>query len=193
MTPLYIKAQLPELEMQPSENEEKKQVEESKTNPQKFEPLYIKYYEPILKFVYNRVEDLDDCRDVTATVFTKALANIHKFKDRGLPFKSWLYRIALNEVNQYYRDANRVKIISTEDKSVQSIKEETGMDKDILVSLKKALQYLSGDEVQLIELRFFEDRPFAEMGEILNISESNAKVRTYRTIEKLRAVFLKIS
>ena len=45
---------------------------------------------------------------------------------------------------------------------------------------------LKPDELTLIELRFFEQRPFKEIAEILDITESNAKVKTYRILERLR-------
>ena len=44
--------------------------------------------------------------------------------------------------------------------------------------------------MQLIELRFFEKRSFKEMGEILELTENNAKVKTFRALEKLKTLFL---
>lgn len=113
---------------------EKQQIEDSKADPEYFEPLYIKYYEPILKFVYKRIENLNDVREVTSIVFTKALANIHKYKDQGFPFSSWLYRIAINEINQFYRDNTKVRIISIDEKGINNIAEETGSEKNELIS-----------------------------------------------------------
>jgi RNA polymerase sigma-70 factor (ECF subfamily) len=39
-------------------------------------------------------------------------------------------------------------------------------------------------------MRFFEQRPFKEIAEVLNITESNAKVRTYRVLERLKKIIL---
>lgn len=173
---------------------EKQLIEASKKDPQAFEPLYVKYYEPILKFVYKRVESLDDCRDITSIVFTNALVNISKYKDMGFPFSSWLYRISINEINMFYRRSKKARIISLNDKGIKSMASESeGVDEELYVALKKALLHLSEDELQLIELRFFEERPFAEIGEILEISEGNAKVRTYRVLDKLKAIYGKVT
>lgn len=173
---------------------EKQQIEDSKSNPQCFEPLYIKHYEQILKFVYKRMENLDDGREVTSIVFTKALTNIHKYKDHGFPFSSWLYRIAINEINQFYRDSNKIRVISIDDKGISNIAEETGSQKDELIStLKKALLYLSAEDSMLLELRYFENRPFSEVGQILDITETNAKVKTYRILDKLKRIYAKLS
>jgi RNA polymerase sigma-70 factor, ECF subfamily len=173
---------------------EKKQIEESKSNPQCFEPLYVKHYEQILKFVYRRIENLDDSREVTSIVFTKALTNINKYKDHGFPFSSWLYRIAINEINQFYRDSNKMRVISIDEKGINNIAEETGSQKDELIStLKKALLHLSPEDSILLELRYFENRPFSEVGQILAITETNAKVKTYRILDKLKTIYAKLS
>jgi len=173
---------------------EKQYIEDSKKDARSFEPLYVLYYERILKFVYKRIESLDDTREVTAIVFTKALTNIKKYKDQGFPFSSWLYSIAINEINQFYRDSKKMRVISLDKKGVDNIAEETDkLNQDLVSALKKALMYLSEDELILIELRYFEEKPFVEVGQILEITENNAKVRTYRVLDKLREIFNKIA
>ena len=173
---------------------EKKQIEDSKADPGCFEPIYIKYYELILKFVYKRIEDLDDSREVTSIVFAKACINISKYKDQGFPISSWLYRIAINEINQFYRYSKKIRIISVDNKAIKSMANESkDLNSDHLAALKKALLYLTEKELMLIELRYFEERSFSEVGQILEISENNAKVKTYRVIDKLKEIYAKIT
>ena len=172
---------------------EQKQIEEAKKNPQGFEPLYKKYYERILRFVYKRMENLDDTREITSSVFVKALNNIGKYTHRGHPFSSWLYRIALNEIAQFYRDANKMRVISIDTYGISRVADETEKGMDLNPVLAKAMQHLSEEEVLLLELRFFEDKAFAEVGAILYITENNAKVKTYRVIDKLRDIFKKLN
>jgi RNA polymerase sigma-70 factor (ECF subfamily) len=174
--------------------DEKIHIEKSKTDLNCFEPLYTNYYPQILKFVYKRVEALDDSREITAIVFTKALTNIKKYKDQGFPFSSWLYRIAINEINQFYRNSKKQRAIDIDEKGIRAIAVETDTDKkEMLSNLKEALKYLSEEELQIIELRYFEERPFAEVAQILEITENNAKVKTYRIIDKLKEAYAKIA
>ncbi|CAN0515061.1 unnamed protein product, partial [Phaeothamnion confervicola] len=56
----------------------------------------------------------------------------------------------------------------------------------LLPKLQSTLEKLSEQELYLIELRFFEELSFKEIGEILSITEVHAKVKTYRTLDKLR-------
>jgi len=173
---------------------EKQHIEKSKTDPRCFEPLYVTYYEPILRFVYKRIESFDDCQEITNIVFTNALANITKYRDQGFPFSSWLYRIAINEIHQFYRSSKKRRAISIDEKGIRNMAAETDSSKSELIdALKKALLYLSEEELELIELRYFEERPFAEVGQILGITENNAKVKTYRVLDKLRVVYAKIA
>ena len=58
--------------------------------------------------------------------------------------------------------------------------------------IKKLIKELPEDDLQLVELRFFEKRHFKEIAEILEISEVNAKVRMYRLVERLKKSLHKI-
>ena len=71
----------------------------ARRDPQAFAPLYLRYHKPIFLFVLKRVQDRDLCGDLTAQVFLKSMAALPKYEGRGLPFKAWLYRIALNEAS----------------------------------------------------------------------------------------------
>src|SRR5580704_5978689 len=82
---------------------EQRAIEDAKSNPARFEVLYNRYYEPILQFVYKRVEGKEVAFDITSQVFLNAMLNMKGYKFMGMPFSSWLYRIALNEINQLYR------------------------------------------------------------------------------------------
>jgi RNA polymerase sigma-70 factor (ECF subfamily) len=64
--------------------------------------------------------------------------------------------------------------------------EENEINKKRLLS---SIAELKEADVHLIEMRFFEQRPYKEMGEILGITENNAKVKTFRALEKLKQLF----
>ena len=103
------------------------------------------------------------------------------------PFSSWLFRIARNEMYDLYNNHKLKMVVSIECKGVSEIISEIGEDeKEDYTKLNMALGFLDDDEMELIELRFFEKRHFKEIGEILEITENNAKVRTYRVLDKLK-------
>jgi len=166
-------------------------VEKAKKNARDFEPLYKKYHAPILQFVYLRLDEKEVAIDITQQVFLKAIENLHKYEYRGLPFSSWLYRIAINELNQLFRKNKKMRTINlNESISVDLINEiedeDFALHKEILGGI---LKKISAEEFQFIEMRFFEKRPFSEIGQLLEITENNAKVKTYRIIQKLKELF----
>jgi RNA polymerase sigma-70 factor, ECF subfamily len=175
-------------------NEELIIIEAAKLNPERFAPLYNKYYKQIFNYVHQRMDSKDTAFDVTAQVFLKALTNLGKYQYRGVPFSSWLYRIAHNEVMQLFRTEKNNKAINADISDLRFICEEneTPFFEEYIPALKKLIQELNSEDLQLVELRFFEKRPFKEIAEILDITEVNAKVRMYRLIEKLKKALMKL-
>jgi RNA polymerase sigma-70 factor (ECF subfamily) len=163
-------------------------VEAAKKDPKRFAALYDKYYEQIFRFIYQRIDDKEQAFDATQQTFMKAISNLPKYEFRGVPFASWLYRIASSEVNNLFRAEKAQRTVNIESVSVYQIIEEIQESKideyhDKIVDI---ISELPEDELQLIEMRFFEKRAFKEIAEILDITENNAKVRTYRILEKLK-------
>ena len=105
-----------------------------------------------------------------------------------MPFSAWLYRIASNEINKFYRQSNRKLVFSFDEQEFENLieqntEEEKELDIDYII---RQMQSLSETDIEVLELRFFESKTFAEVAFILEINEANAKMRTYRAIEKLR-------
>jgi RNA polymerase sigma-70 factor (ECF subfamily) len=171
---------------------ELEQVEAAKADPARFGVLYDKYYKPIFVFIYRRTENEELTADLTSMVFMKAMMNIKKFEYRGVPFSAWLFRIALNEINMYFRKSNAERVISLEKADISIIIDDIESDntEENRAILMSAMGHLPGDAVQLIELRFFEKRSFSEVGDILGITENNAKVKVYRILDKLKSLIL---
>lgn len=168
-------------------------VEEAKRNPVKFEVLYNSYYEKIFRFVYQRVDEKAIAFDITQQVFMKAMLNIGKYEYRGLPFSSWLYRIARNELNQLFRKNSAHRTVNIEETDLRYVADEMKADspEEYSGKLAEVIAGLDEDDLQLIEMRFFEKRAFKEIGEILDITENNAKVRLYRILDKMKVAILK--
>lgn len=168
-------------------DQEKLQIQEARKNPERFDVLYKKYYVPIFMFVLKRVESEDTASDIVSQVFLKALSGLPRYRDMGFPFSSWLYRIARNEMYDLYNNKKIQMVVSTETRGIGEMISEMGdTRKDDYEGLYAALENLDNAEMELVEMRFFELRPFKEIGEILDITENNAKVRTYRVLDKLK-------
>ena len=91
---------------------EEEQIKAAQKNSLLFEPIYNKYYENIVRFIYQRVNTKEEAFDITSQVFYKCMLNLKKYEFRGLPFSAWLYRIALNELNMLYRNNKLEKVLN---------------------------------------------------------------------------------
>lgn len=173
--------------------EEWKIVLEAKKDPRRFKPIYERYYYDIFRFVLARIKDKETAADIVSSAFTKAISKLDTFNNKGFSIKSWLYAIARNEVLLHYRAEKKAQVVSLDDASIKLMEEETetGLLEHI-PTLKKALDELESEEVEIISMKYFEGRSHKEISEILDITETNAKVKMHRIIKKLRTVFIKI-
>jgi RNA polymerase sigma-70 factor (ECF subfamily) len=174
-------------------NEEWQLVKAAQADAACFDVLYNTYYKPIFVFINRRVEDVEQAADITSHVFLKALINIKKYENKGVPFSAWLFRIAFNEVNMYFRKSNSERLVSVNSDGVFQLADEVDLDDNLLKEQKmmEAIKKLDELEIQLLELRFFEKRSFAEVGTILGITENNSKVKVYRILDKLKGILKK--
>ncbi|MEO0897219.1 MAG: sigma-70 family RNA polymerase sigma factor [Bacteroidota bacterium] len=168
--------------------EENQLVQAAKKQPRKFAALYTRYYETIFRFVFKRVSDNDLSADITQQVFMKAMENLKRYEFRGLPFSAWLYQIARNEVAQFFRQNKHQRSISMESGQIAYLMEEmeeTNSDADVQ-RMVKAIQLLRQEEIEFIEMKYFERLPYREIAAIYQIQENNAKVKMHRLLKKLK-------
>jgi RNA polymerase sigma-70 factor (ECF subfamily) len=172
-----------------------REIQAAQQNPTLFRPLYERYFNPIFRFIMNRCGEESVAGDICSQVFLKAMQKIKGYEFKGVPFSAWLYRIASNEVAQHYRNTKKLRVVSAEETQIEDIVEEMDFDnygayREVMLEV---LEELKPIDLQLIEMRFFEKRPFKEISEVLGLSESNAKVKTYRILERLKKKILKRS
>ena len=96
-------------------------------------------------------------------------------------------------MQQFFRKTRIARTVLLDEEHAEKIYEEMFGDNtgdELRRQLPYILQRLKPDELQIIELRFLEARAFKEVAEILNITETHAKTKTYRTLDKMKKMFL---
>ena len=177
-----------------------KEIQAAQNNPSAFGPIYNRHYLSIFKFLFKRTADETLTAELCSQVFLKAMNQIHKYEFRGVPFASWLFRIASNELGQHYRKTNKMRVVSIEDRSFPGMASEIDLDfgedgsyEQLKDALLATLDELKENDLKIIEMRFFEKRPFKEIAQIMDITESNAKMKTYRILERMKKKIIKKS
>ena len=168
-----------------SESDERKALEAAQNDPGRFAELYERHFHQVYAYIARHVQDRSETQDLTAHVFQQALANIGKFKWRGAPFVTWLYRIAANAIADQARKKSR-EVAETEGTT------KTSVDSDLeqverRARLFSAVEALPEDQRKVIVLRFGEEKSIREIASDLNRSEGAVKQLQFRGLENLRA------
>lgn len=174
-------------------NSEEKLIKEAiNGESEAFGGLYDKYQAQIYRFVYLKVGIREEAEDLTHQVFLKSWENISEYTFQGFPFSSWLYRIARNQIIDYYRtkksnlnleDFNENPCLRTENPAPQKIDIDLDVER-----IKSALTRLSPEQQDVIILRFAEDFPLKETALIMDKSETAVKLLQHRAIKNLKKI-----
>ena len=81
---------------------------------QAFAQLYEAYFDKIYRYIAMRIRNEMEAEDMTQQVFMKMLQSISSYKSQGVPFSSWIYRIAHNLVVDYLRQQNKKATVDIE-------------------------------------------------------------------------------
>jgi len=169
-----------------------------KQNPSDFSELFKLYYKPIFGYILRRTGDFDSTADIAADTFLKAFNAIPHFTYKGISIKIWLYRIATNEMNQFFRQRKKHNFLfeklDIENRNIfhnllaNDKKElEAEMQRhEMFLAVQRELKLLPTKYQAVIALRYFEGKDNREIAEILNMNEGTLKSLLSRGLKKLR-------
>ncbi len=168
---------------------DEKETEADLSMEKEFTYIFETYYKRVFNFIYYRVNCHHTAEDLASQVFEKIMLKINTYS-KNKSFEVWLFTIARNTVNDYFRSSKKYKFFS-----IDTIKELVSKKKnpeDIVEiaetndKLSKALNILNEREKNIVALKFGADLKNVEVSEILNLTESNVGVILYRTMKKLK-------
>ncbi|SHK03321.1 RNA polymerase sigma-70 factor, ECF subfamily [Hathewaya proteolytica DSM 3090] len=149
------------------------------------------YYKDIYIYVYRQTHEEELAKDLTQETFISMLKSMDKFDEKKANFRTWLYKIASNKIIDIYRSTYYRYVIIVEEierctnnyndnfENLFYIKEDT---KEILQILSK----FNTNIQQIIRLKIFGEMTFAEIANLLELSESTVKSRYYATIKNIK-------
>ena len=159
-----------------------------KGDAEAFGQLYLKYLDGIYRYFYFRIgQDQPGAEDLAEQVFFKAWKALPGYKQQGLAFSAWLYRIAHNQLVDAYRirkeTARLTDAYPGEDDTLGKVvtSEEQAL-------LYKSIEALSDDQKQVILLKFVEDFSNREISVITGKREEAIRALQHRALQKLREI-----
>jgi len=162
-----------------------------------FHRLADRYQPEIFRMMYYRTRSRMDAEDLTQDVFLRAYKQIGRIESPAL-FRSWLYRIAVNRVKDFYR-RQRIKSLvgwvsvdeegfrESEEMVVAPDAEERLDRRDFWNRVEGLLERLSKKEREAFLLRFFDQLSIQEMTTAMGKNESTVKTHLYRALNKIKA------
>jgi RNA polymerase sigma-70 factor, ECF subfamily len=155
-----------------------------------FGKLYDLYSDRIYRHIYYRTSNIEDARDLTQEVFTKAWQVLPKYKRTKTPFLGWLFTISHNRVIDYYRTRKDYAYLNQEiDLGKQANSPENLVEAEFTQQeLRKAILQLPGDQQQVILMSFIEGFEYSEIASALNKTEGNIRVILHRGLKKMREI-----
>lgn len=160
-----------------------------------FSGIYDLYVDRVFGYVYRRVQDRPTAEDLTSDVFFRAYRRLGKFTWQGVDIGAWLITIARNRVNDHFKSA-RFRLESTTDEVSEpdvsgdppDSPERVAIARDMARSLAHALDQLSDDHREVIELRFVHGLNVAETAEVMQRTPGAVKALQYRASRALADV-----
>ncbi|MFA6608627.1 MAG: RNA polymerase sigma factor [Candidatus Paceibacterota bacterium] len=153
-----------------------------------FGELISRYDKILLRYVIRRSHATkEDAEDVVQNSFIKMYRNINDF-DTTLRFSSWAYRITHNELIDWYRKqkSRPQLILSDKDEDVfASIAGDMNIEKEAMANetkkeIEDIIKTIDPKYQEVIYLRFFEDKSYEEIADILQIPPGTVAIRLSR-------------
>ena len=169
-----------------------------KGNQSAFTSLLDVYWSEVYHFILKRTENETDAEDISIETFAKAFDKLASYKDE-FAFNTWLIAIAKNvHIDLIRKRKNNQTINLDEDEEYffnTIIDEDTLEDQLIfeqnLATLKLCIKQLKPHYQQIIQLRYFQERSYNEIAEIINEPLNNVKIKILRAKKLLTELIKK--
>ncbi|MCL4551091.1 MAG: sigma-70 family RNA polymerase sigma factor [Bacteroidetes bacterium] len=174
-----------------TEEEIHKIVEKAKTNDNRaIGKLCEHFYSKIYRFIYYRVNSIEEAEDLTSEVCLRVMKSLPEQK--GL-FYAWIFRIASNMITDYYRRRSvRTNVASTGD-LIEEMADEKRTTYELLEQheLRQAIKHLTEEQQQVIVLKFIEGYDTNEIAELVGKSAGAVRAIQFRALTTLRNMYVR--
>jgi RNA polymerase sigma-70 factor (ECF subfamily) len=154
-----------------------------------FGEIYERLAPKVYSYLYHHTNGKAHlAEDLTEDVFIKVLEKFDRYEDRGLPFASWVYRVAHNLLVDYFRTLPKQGTVSIDECYDLA---EKGAEKSLDLTLThneltKALGKLTDDQRQVVVFRFLQGMNIAETATAIGKTEDAVKKLQARGLMALR-------
>lgn len=159
------------------------------------ERLIVRHKDKIFGYIMSKVKDVDLANDLFQDVFIKVINKLKegRYNEEG-KFISWVMRISHNRIIDHFRKESRVRMIRSNDDfdifnllGEESESSETKIvQSQIFSDVKKLIGFLSQEQREVLEMRYYSGMTFKEISEECDISINTALGRMRYALMNLR-------
>jgi RNA polymerase sigma factor (sigma-70 family) len=164
------------------------EISKGRVDNESFNRAVLEYRERIFLVILRFVKNREDARDLTQEAFTRAYRSIGSFRGESGIY-TWLYKIAINLAINYKARNRLSSFTSLEDNSEISGRDnpsEILLNSELGRMIELAITTLPTRQKAVFILHYYEEKPHAEIAEILGITEGAVKAHYHQAIMKLR-------
>lgn len=154
--------------------------------------IYEENFDRIYRYIVLKMGDRVEAEDMTQQVFLKAIQSISSYKWQGMPFSSWLYRIAHNQVVDYLRKKSKRPLVPL-DEGLSAGDDDPRREAEKKMEIEElaaATKQLTPAQQEVISLRFSSELSIAEVARVMGKSEGAVKALQHAAIIALRKVLV---
>lgn len=149
--------------------------------------LYELYFDRIYRYIFVRVQNKEEAEDLTSQVFLKMVEKIAKFSWQGSGFTAWLFKIAHNQVVDWYRSKLPVEAEKEAEPAVKTNNpEEMVLVNEAVTEVLKSLSSLSEQQRDVLVLRLLSGLTCQQTAQVLGLTEGNVRLIQHRALQKLK-------
>ena len=159
------------------------------------EHLILRHKDKVFGYILSKVKDVDLANDIFQEVFIKVINKLNegRYNEEG-KFIAWVMRISHNMVIDHFRKNARVKMIRPTDEfnifdvigGEEDCTEDEMINTQIVKELKMLISFLSDEQREVLEMRYYAGMTFKEISEECDISINTALGRMRYAIMNLR-------
>lgn len=154
-----------------------------------FERLLDRYERQLYGAAFRILHDREDAIDVTQTAFMRAYEHLDRY-DPAQPFRSWLYRIAVNEALDQVRARRPSEVLLEEMPDHRDSPDQQALREEGEQALQSALMYLKIEHRKVIVLKHLQGLSYEEVAQILDCPVKTVKSRLFTARQALRGILI---
>jgi len=158
-----------------------------------FGALYELYFVPVFRYIYLRIKNKEETKDLAQTVFLKVFRSLSNFREQNKSPLAYFFTIARNTVIDHWRTKKGASLDDPES-VFEQISEKANNPFELVAkeetnqAVRRAIGQLTDDQQEVIVLKFINEMPNKEIAVLLGKTEEAVRQLQCRALKAMRQI-----